>query len=466
MPADEFLENTNQQKTQMTTQNISSFHGDAYVKSGNAHITGNVANLGCKRPGDTYRAAGALAVSGQSVGFSKAWFNDRHPHELRSLGKFRTTRGKIVDGSELTSYTGANLSEGELDVKCFGRTVLRQLWEPEVMNDNGKTPLGRLPRPQALNFDKTRIEERHLARRAAFTKKQILVCWPSGTSPSLKPVAIQTIKMYQNHPDRPIDTTAESLSYDKLYDKEPKSTDSWDSLHDQLLLWRVNNKSFVTEVDEKAQNFEIELMEKTVQSLFGSMKEEVSTQDRREQALTRLQVRLPTVNELSLSKKDSSGENGIYDDNESLAESVCRLLDYIHGPDVFDGSNWPYNDGNETLLEGEWGSLGAVDIATHPRYGTHFTDTLDKAAENLRSVRKGQKPSRRGERRREVKRININARRSRDIVIDLKRLRRQVESSPDEKKSVWNGKWPHAAARNAQRNAAQKLADARLPVII
>ena len=457
LPNDEFLEMTNQVKSDVSKQNVESFFSSSFTASGNADKIGCVAGLGSKRPGPGYSSVGDLNVNGASVGFSSAWFRDRHPEHLRGEDKFVTTKGEIVHGSESISYTGKNLTEAELDVQRFGRSILRSRFLSEIVNDDGVKARGRLPRSNMSDAALKVSEHRHQLRRSANNMSQLQNAYPRST-PSLKPVALSQLRRYMNHPNRPAETMND------VYGREPLDTDSWTALFNDILRWRKNYQAFVLVADEGAPNGEIELMNRALSDHHALMEEEDSALCRREDALERLLERVPKYRQLEVSTKEPPDYGDKFHRNDSLPECLSRFQSFLYGDD-YDGVNWYYPTGANSWIEGNWGDCGALDIKTHPRFGSDFTSMLEKAAEDLGSGDGQPKPGRKGGRQREMRSLRTGALKSRDILIDLMRLETQLIRSPEKGDSIWNDKWPHPAAQKSQVIAAKELAAQRRPVI-
>ena len=457
LPNDEFLEMTNQVKSDISKQNVDSFFSTSFTASGNADKTGCVSGLGSKRPGAGYFSVGNLCVKGASVGFSLEWYKNRHPEHLRGEGKFVTTNGDVVHGSEYISYTGKNLTEAELDAQRFGRSILRSRFLSDVVDDDGVKVRGRLPRSSMSDEALKVSERRHQLRLSANNIDQLKNAYPRST-PSLKPVAVSQLKRYMSHPNRPAETRNDA------YGREPLETDSWTALFGDILRWRKNYQAFVQVADEGAPNGEIELMDRALSDHHALMKKEDSTLCRREDALARLLVRVPKYSELKVSTKETPDYGGKFSRNDSLAECLSRFQSRVYGDD-HDGVNWYYPKETDRWVEGDWGDCGALDVKTHPRFGSDFTSMLEKAAQDLGSGDGQPKPGRKGGRQREMRPHRTMSLKSRDIRIDLMRLETQVMKSPEKDDSIWNDKWPHPAAQKSQVIAARELAAQRRPVI-
>ena len=216
---------------------------------------------------------------------------------------------------------------------------------------------------------------RHALRKSAFNDSQMRNAYPRST-PSLKPVAVAQIERYQHHPERPMETKPGAETYVPAYDRQPSTSDSWNILIDNLLLWRKKHKLFVLSADENVPNAELDLMNETLQKLRTEMIDEEDILTRRESALARLQARVPEIKKIDISSKPVPDYDGRFVGDESLTESLSRLLAFLYG-ERFDGVNWVFPEESDKWREGDWGASTTVNVKDHPRYDLAFTEKLE-----------------------------------------------------------------------------------------
>ena len=125
--------------------------------------------------------------------------------------------------------------------------------------------------------------------------------------------------------------------------------------------------------DEDVPNAELDLMNEILQKLHTQMIDEEDILTRRESALARLQARVPEIKKIDISTKPAPDYDGRFVGDESLTESLSRLLAFLYG-ERFDGVNWVFPEESDNRREGDWGESTTVNVKDHPRYDLAFTE--------------------------------------------------------------------------------------------